>query len=273
MKSIINGITYNTETATRLGRCRRAGSNESEKFVETLYQTHGGAFFIVEKCTTMEWNREEQEAEPRIRRTPKPISAQDAREWMLKGEVRVFQNPFGDPPEASAEAEPGATMYIRVPATLKRTADAAARDQNLSGNAWAMRCIERCLENKSTFDVMEIVPLVQKLVDGDTDLAIRFKNAKSFWEEFFKKSSHLSGAALAKELGSKQRAFEAIFEDRQFAKKMMPLTCLGSLYGGHGSFENQKLAKKVVEAFKKSLVSIEIKGAYLEAATWVYPID
>ena len=273
MKSIIEGVTYNTETATRLGRRRRVGSKESEKFVETLYQTHGGAFFVVEKCTTMEWNKDEQEAEPWIRRSFIPMSAQDAQRWMLKGEVRVFQNPFEDPPEAAAEDEPGATIYIRVPPTLKRTADVAAREQKLSGNVWAMRCLERCLENRSLFDAWEIAPLIRKLVGGDKELAIRFQNARSFWELFFKRSSQLSVTALAKELGAKQPAFEAIFDDRAFAKEIMPLTCLGSLCDEQGRFKDKKLAKKVVEAFRKSLVSIEIKGSHLEAATRVYPLE
>ena len=35
---------------------------------------------------------------------------------MLEGDVEVFNNPFEDPPEATAEAEPGATIYVRVPA-------------------------------------------------------------------------------------------------------------------------------------------------------------
>ena len=50
-----------------------------------------------------------------------------------------------DPPEAEAEAEAGATIYIRVPAALKRRVDEAAKAEGVSGNLWAMRCIERCL--------------------------------------------------------------------------------------------------------------------------------
>jgi len=42
------------------------------------------------------------------------------------GDVEVFNNPFDDSPEATAEAEPGATIYIRVPAVLKRRVEEAA---------------------------------------------------------------------------------------------------------------------------------------------------
>ncbi len=64
---------------------------------------------------------------------------------MADGDVEIFRNPFEDPPEAEAEAKPGATIYIRVPASLKRSVDEAAKAADVSGNVWAMRCVERCL--------------------------------------------------------------------------------------------------------------------------------
>jgi hypothetical protein len=180
---------------------------------------------------------------------------------MLEGEVHVFRNPFEDPPEAAAEAEPGATIYTRVPATLKRAADAAAREQNLSGNAWAMRCIERCLEGTSLFD-LNIASLIRKLLEGDKELAVCFQNAKLFWRNFFEKNDQLPVAAIAKGLSSKQPIFERIFEDydRHLAKELMPLTCLSYLYDDdRGRFTSRSLARKVVEAFKHSSVSGDIK--------------
>jgi predicted HicB family RNase H-like nuclease len=275
MKRIVEGATYNTDTSTRLARRRLAGADDSEKLVETLYQTRRGAFFIVKKRTTTVWNKDEQESEPRIMRTFDPVSSEKAQRWMLEGEVHVFRNPFGDPPEAAAEAEPGATIYVRVPATLKRAADAAAHQQNLSGNVWAMRCIEQCLEGPSLVE-MTIAPLVRKLADGDKELAVCFQNAKLFWKDFFEKNCQRSVSAIAKELASKQLAFEAIFEDDglHFAKEMMPLTCLSYLYDEDSvRFKNRPLARKVVEAFKKSLVSGEIKGPHLDLATRIYSLD
>lgn len=273
MKRIVDGVTYNTETSSWLGRRRTVGADPSEKLVETLYQTRGGAFFIVERRETVEWNKSEQEAELRVRRTFVPVSAERAQSWMLEGEVHVFRNPFGDPPEAIAEAKPGATIYIRVPATLKRAADAAASEQKLSGNVWAMRCIERCLEHTVELENGMVASLIRQLMGGDKNLAIGFKNAKVFWTEFFEKNSQQSVAEIAKELGSKQHQFEAIFDDSQFAKEMMPLTCLSYLSDAQGRFRTKKLTKKIVEAFKKSFVSIEIKNVYLEAAIRVYPVD
>ena len=75
-----------------------------------------------------------------------PLSPEAANKWLLDGYVEVFNNPFDDPPQATAEAIPGATIYIRVPAALKRRVEEAADAEKVSGNVWAMRCVERCLE-------------------------------------------------------------------------------------------------------------------------------
>src|SRR5262245_6190959 len=60
-----------------------------------------------------------------------------AQAWLLKGQVNVYGNPFDDPPEAEAEAEPAATIYRRVPAALKDV-DAAAEKAGVSANVWTM---------------------------------------------------------------------------------------------------------------------------------------
>ena len=62
--------------------------------------------------------------------------------------MEVFNNPFDDPPEAAAESEAGATLYLRVPTSLKRRVDEAAKSNKLSGNVWLMRCVEGCLKKE-----------------------------------------------------------------------------------------------------------------------------
>ena len=74
-----------------------------------------------------------------------PLSPEQAEKWIMTGEVEVFHNPFGEPPEAVAEAEPGATIYLRLPLSLKKQVEDAAQKDELSVNAWAMRCMEACL--------------------------------------------------------------------------------------------------------------------------------
>jgi predicted HicB family RNase H-like nuclease len=55
-----------------------------------------------------------------------------------------------EPPEATAEPDQGATLYVRVPASLKARIDGAAREVGLSANSWAMRCLERCMGSAMT---------------------------------------------------------------------------------------------------------------------------
>ena len=74
-----------------------------------------------------------------------PLSPEDAQKWLLEGNVEVFNNPFGDPDEAVAEAGSVETLYVRLPAALKRRIEQAAEKENVSGNVWAMRCLEKCL--------------------------------------------------------------------------------------------------------------------------------
>jgi hypothetical protein len=74
----------------------------------------------------------------------------------MTGEVEVFIDPFEDPPGATAEAEPAATLYVRVPAALKHSVDEAAAKDRLSSNAWTMRCIEDCLDMRLPCEINEV---------------------------------------------------------------------------------------------------------------------
>lgn len=143
MKRIVNGVTYNTDTSTRLGL---SAWDDDGKITETLYQTRGGAFFLHRETVSEVWNEEDRSKHLATVHTFQPQSPADAHEWIMTGEVEIFRNPFDDPPEAAAEAEPGATIYIRVPASLKRAVDEAAKGDGLSGNVWSMRCVERCIQ-------------------------------------------------------------------------------------------------------------------------------
>jgi hypothetical protein len=144
MKRIVNGVTYNTETATRLAEAR--WEDDEGEVLGILYQTRGGAFFVDTEVTSAEvWNEDDRKYERAVKHAFRPLSPEQAHKWIMDGDVEVFRNPFEDPPEAAAEAEPGATIYVRVPASLKRSVDKAAGEAGVSGNVWAMRCVERCL--------------------------------------------------------------------------------------------------------------------------------
>lgn len=148
MKRIVNGVTYNTDTSTALARSEWQ-PNDGEKAEGCLYQTRGGAFFV-HTIIAAEWfDDEDREWRTKTTNAFEPMTAEEAHRWIMEGDVEIHHNPFDDPPEATAETDPGATIYVRVPATLKRQIDAAAKGASQSVNTWAMRCLEQCIASKS----------------------------------------------------------------------------------------------------------------------------
>jgi hypothetical protein len=154
MKRIFDGVTYNTETATRLAQS--TWERDGAEVTGVLYQTRGGAFFVHEFWTKEAWIERLSQTEERDYNEFIPLSAAEAQAWIMEGEVEVFSNPFDDPPEATAEPEPGATIYIRVPASLKQRVDKAADAAKVSGNVWAMKCVERCLDPRNALGKKDI---------------------------------------------------------------------------------------------------------------------
>jgi hypothetical protein len=153
MKRIIDGVTYNTDTATVVATAEWTdeawGGNPEEEHKGTLYQTRGGAFFLHVHTEWEVLNRRTEEVEARSRDTFEPMTAAAAQKWVMAGEVELVNDAFGEPPEAVAEEAPGATVYVRVPTSLKDRMEEAASDDKLSVNAWAMRCWETCLATRA----------------------------------------------------------------------------------------------------------------------------
>jgi hypothetical protein len=146
MKRVVNGVTYDTNTATVLARQEWDNGEGEDRGVQTLYQTRGGAFFGWTDGEKTVWNQRAQEKQQRPFTECLPMSPEEAQAWITEGDdVELLHNPFGELPEAAAEAEPGATIYLRLPASLKARVDKAAEKQALSINAYAMKCLERCL--------------------------------------------------------------------------------------------------------------------------------
>jgi HicB family len=143
MKRIIDGKTYNTDTATSVARYEY--ENDSGHEVEaTVFINKGGAFFVVH-----EWETPATQDRDGITKHYFEAITRDELDRLItrKGEsIEIIdESIFELPPETTAESEPSATIYIRVPASLKRRADAAAAAAKLSTNAYAMRCLESCL--------------------------------------------------------------------------------------------------------------------------------
>ncbi len=160
MKRIIDGVTYNTDTSTLIalhqGKWEKDDGIEYD-FMEWLYQTRGGAFFVHEHLEGGYRDPETEEWRTKVSDAFTAKTHEEAAAWLHETDnVEVFSNVLGEPPEATAEQEKGATIYIRVPASLKACVDRAALDQKLSGNAWAIRCVEQCLEDKDLHDLPEL---------------------------------------------------------------------------------------------------------------------
>ena len=116
--------------------------------------------------------------------------------------------------------------------------------------------------------------IFSRLLVGDADIASQFAAAKPFWDEFFIEHGDKSEAELADVLTITQSRFytKVAPGDYDFAKLIMPLTAIDSLYDAGTGFQgdNLALAWKVVRAFEQSHVSGEVKGSYLHYARAIY---
>ena len=100
MKRAIDGAVYDTDTSTKLGRFEYEMCNRRQAFPcnDTLYQTRGGAFFVVGELE-MDLGDGGDRATSILYEV---IGDWDAQEWISSGEVEIFHNPFDDPRQAVA---------------------------------------------------------------------------------------------------------------------------------------------------------------------------
>ncbi len=132
-KRIIDGKTYNTETATLI-----AGRDTDERqftYCDYLYQTRFGAFF---RYTSLD-GANEDDYERII-----PMTPEDARKWLEENysyEPELIERYFGEMPEAGA----GEVKFtLRMPESLRNRLAARAVANKQSLNAWMVRCLEGC---------------------------------------------------------------------------------------------------------------------------------
>lgn len=141
MKRIIEGQTYNTDTSSIVALWEYDEGRGADTKA-TLYVTRGGAFFVVHRWETSEEYKYRFQALSRAE-VARLVETTDNMEI-------VDDEAIGEPPEAAAEIEPGATLYVRVPASLKSRVDDAAKRDGVAVNAWAMRCMEQCLKPRAS---------------------------------------------------------------------------------------------------------------------------
>jgi predicted HicB family RNase H-like nuclease len=159
-KRIINGQTYNTDTATLIARAEaNFGDNPNltrpgEHAEMKVYQTRGGAFFL---HTFSQTPRKDVNGNWQLVEDNKfePMTREEVEQWVesagyLDYQIELLSPTIGEPPEAAGEAVPAASLYIRVPTSLKVRIEEAAEADKLSVNAWAMRCMETCIARNKT---------------------------------------------------------------------------------------------------------------------------
>lgn len=132
-KRIIDGKTYNTETANQIaGWSSDSGPYEQGAY---LFQTRFGAFFLYSYL-----DGADEDDYDKI----EPFTPEQAREWLEKNQsyrVDVIENLFGEMPEAGS----GEVKYtLRMPESFRDRLAILAKNNNQSLNAWIMRCLEHC---------------------------------------------------------------------------------------------------------------------------------
>lgn len=133
-KRIIDGRTYNTETATLL--CSREYDDGTEEF---LFKTRHGAYFLYVDFP----NRPEERIVPLV--------IEDAQKWTERNcTAAIYEAEFGEAPEAG---DPEARFTMRMPETLRRRIATIADRNKQSLNAWIVQCLERAAAQAETGNV------------------------------------------------------------------------------------------------------------------------
>lgn len=131
MKRIIDGKTYNIDTATCVFL-----DGPDDGFSSAwwgLYQTRHGAFF---KVVVNHDGEEVLEFGP--------VTDAEAQALLEKHANHLVEQYFGEMPEGgSAERR----LTIRIPGNLADRLESVAKNQGVSLNTYAMRCFERCVRD------------------------------------------------------------------------------------------------------------------------------
>jgi hypothetical protein len=136
-KRIIDGKTYNTETATEIAGVDNDDYSVPYEAGAYLYQTRFGAFFLF---SYYEAHREDDYEKI------EPFTPDQARDWLEKNvshRVDLIEKLFGTMPEAgSGESK----FTLRMPDSLRDRLAALAKANDQSLNAWIVRCLETCAD-------------------------------------------------------------------------------------------------------------------------------
>jgi hypothetical protein len=154
MKRIIEGATYNTDTATEIASGSWSDVDRGVTEETTLYQNRAGVFFAVTEVRQQYRDRHDDVQHGQYYVWDVVGDADGARELCEREELTILRDIADMPPEAVG-GEPSATLYFRVPPALKAAVDARAKADGVSTNVFGLRCIEQCLKGQ-----LKVVPNV-----------------------------------------------------------------------------------------------------------------
>lgn len=119
-----------------------------------------------------------------------------------------------------------------------------------------------------------MISVIKGLMEGKS-FGNEFSKAQVFWSKFFEAHSYDDESALTNALGEAQSGFErALDMNRALAKELMAVTALAHLYNEQEGFGgNRELAQRLVNAFERSMVSLEVKGKVLQVAAKMFWLD
>ncbi len=160
IKQVIDGRTYNTETARCLATVDLIGyrTDERGRFTTntpkkvgttSLYETRGGAYFLVRDYDPGAGFYAEPDLVGQFRihdRGVIPLKRKEALGWAeSKGlDFDKVEEMFGK----VAEGDQTGAILLRVPQTLKLAIEKSAAVAGVSTNTWLMRCAERAIASE-----------------------------------------------------------------------------------------------------------------------------
>jgi len=102
MKAVIDGKSYNTETAEKLCEASSGlGNSDFKHWYEELYRTKKGAYFLAGYGGPMtRWARSCQGGGYSGSRGIRVLDDQEAREWVERHDNGAYESVFGAAPEA-----------------------------------------------------------------------------------------------------------------------------------------------------------------------------
>jgi hypothetical protein len=144
MKKIIDGATYNTDTATKVAEGTWEDQSRGIAVERELYQNRAGVYFTVAKVTHRYKDRYGDWQERESYEWEVVGDAAEARDLCEREDMTILQD-IGDMPPEAEGGEPTATLYLRVPPALKTAVEQRAEKDGISVNTFGIRCLERCL--------------------------------------------------------------------------------------------------------------------------------